>query len=216
MRISISDDGPGIRPEHLNKIFEPFFTTKEVGRGTGLGLSICYGIIQQHHGDLWAESIPGQGATFHIELPIVGPMQAPAMAESLPQLSVGSAKHLLVVDDETNIRDLLARCLAKERYTVDLAENGQEAWRKVRRRSYDWVILDLKMPGMSGQQLYQTLREYNPELAKKTIFITGDTLSRDTLDFLSKVGNPVLSKPIDLEELHRLIVQSLDATSGVR
>ena len=72
IRVSISDDGPGIPAENLNKIFEPFFTTKEVGRGTGLGLTICYGIIRQHGGDLCAESVVGKGATFHCELPLTG------------------------------------------------------------------------------------------------------------------------------------------------
>jgi PAS domain S-box-containing protein len=72
IKVSISDDGPGIPAEHLARIFEPFFTTKAAGEGTGLGLSISFGIVQQHGGDIWAESIPGEGTTFHIELPITG------------------------------------------------------------------------------------------------------------------------------------------------
>jgi two-component system NtrC family sensor kinase len=71
-RISISDNGPGIEPENLKKIFDPFYTTKEVGKGTGLGLSICYGIISEHEGRIWAESLPGNGTTFYIELPLPG------------------------------------------------------------------------------------------------------------------------------------------------
>ncbi len=215
LRISISDDGPGIPPEHLHRVFEPFFSTKEAGSGTGLGLSVCYRIIQQHGGDIWAETTPGRGATIQIELPIVGPEEAEAREETPPQLCLLSAKHLLVVDDETNIRDLVIRCLAKDHCTVDGAENGQEAWRKVREGIYDCVILDLKMPGMSGQQLYRTMKEFNPELAKKTIFITGDTVSPDTRDFVSVAGNPVLSKPFALEELRYLIVQSLATNNGV-
>ena len=72
IKVSISDDGPGIPAEHLARIFEPFFTTKAAGEGTGLGLSISYGIVHQHGGDIWAESTPGEGTTFHIELPITG------------------------------------------------------------------------------------------------------------------------------------------------
>lgn len=67
IQIVISDDGPGIPPERLNRIFDPFFTTKQDGKGTGLGLSICYGIIREHGGVLWAESKPGEGASFDIE-----------------------------------------------------------------------------------------------------------------------------------------------------
>ena len=73
IRISVADDGPGITAEHITKIFDPFFTTKVVGVGTGLGLSTCYGIVRRHDGDIWAESVPGEGATFHVELPIRSP-----------------------------------------------------------------------------------------------------------------------------------------------
>jgi len=79
LRISVTDNGPGIKPEILERIFDPFFTTKEVGKGTGLGLSICYGIIKRHDGKLWAESVPGAGSTFHIEIPIRTPADEPQM-----------------------------------------------------------------------------------------------------------------------------------------
>ena len=70
LRLTISDDGPGIPLERLDMIFDPFFTTKEIGAGTGLGLSICHGIVRQHGGELWAGGAPGEGATFTMELPI--------------------------------------------------------------------------------------------------------------------------------------------------
>ncbi len=70
VRISFTDDGPGIKPADRKRIFDPFFTTKEVGKGTGLGLSITYGIIKSHSGRIWAESEPGQGSTFIVELPV--------------------------------------------------------------------------------------------------------------------------------------------------
>jgi two-component system NtrC family sensor kinase len=70
IKISISDDGPGILPEHMGHLFDPFFTTKEVGKGTGLGLSICYGIVTAHNGRIYAESEPDNGATFVVELPV--------------------------------------------------------------------------------------------------------------------------------------------------
>jgi two-component system NtrC family sensor kinase len=70
VRVSFKDDGPGISRENLKHIFDPFFTTKEVGKGTGLGLSICHGIILQHHGNIYAKSEPGKGATFVVELPV--------------------------------------------------------------------------------------------------------------------------------------------------
>ena len=75
---SISDDGPGITKEHMDKIFDPFFITKQVGQGTGLGLSISYGIINQHGGEIWAESTPGEGSTFVVELPAELSVELPA------------------------------------------------------------------------------------------------------------------------------------------
>ena len=212
--ISISDSGPGILPEHLNRIFEPFFTTKAVGEGTGLGLSICYGIIREHDGNLWAESVAGEGATFHIELPIVGPERRGEVEPpgQRPQQIVGTTKHLLVVDDEPDIRDLLIRSLELERYTVDLAEEGEDAWRKLQKRLYDCILLDLKMPGTSGQELYKRIERSDGELARKVIFTTGDTIRPDAQEFVSTTGNPVMSKPLDLVQLRRQVREVLEAT----
>jgi signal transduction histidine kinase len=206
IRISISDDGPGISPEKLNAIFEPFYTTKDVGKGTGLGLSICYGIIRQHGGNLWAESELGKGAIFHIELPIVLPADS---AES-PTVESASApiveKHLLVVDDEPHIRDLLARSLEMQHYTVDLAEEGKEAFRKLNTMSYDCILLDLKMPGMNGKEVFQLMEESDPQVAKKVIFITGDASDTDTRDFIAKSSNPVVLKPFHLDDVCRQVL----------
>jgi signal transduction histidine kinase len=71
LKVSISDDGPGIPAEKVNRVFDPFYTTKDVGEGTGLGLSICHGIIREHGGEIYVESSQGKGATFIVELPIV-------------------------------------------------------------------------------------------------------------------------------------------------
>ena len=215
IRISIIDDGPGIPPELLGKVFEPFFTTSGVGEGTGLGLSICYGIVRQHDGTLWAESIPGEGAAFHIELPIVSPEDREDLepSECQPQQIAAATKHLLVVDDEPHIRDLLVRSLELEKYTVDLAKEGGEAWRKFQARRYDCILLDLKMPGMNGQELFRRIEESDPELAKRVIFITGDTISPVTRNFLSANHNPVLSKPLDIELLGRQVGELLQGAN---
>ena len=203
IRISVIDDGPGIPPELLSKVFEPFFTTSGVGVGTGLGLSICYGIVRQHDGNMWAQSAPGEGATFHVELPVVGPEDSDALdsLDRRPPWFASASGHLLVVDDEPHIRDLLARYSELEQYTVDLASEGEEAWRKLQARHYDCILLDLKMQGMSGQELFQRIGDSDPELAKRVIFITGDTISPITRNFLSLTENAVLNKPLDIELL---------------
>ena len=180
IRISISDDGPGIPQANLNKIFEPFFTTKEVGKGTGLGLSICYGIIRQHGGDLWAESEAGKGATFHLELPVAGPENGVKPPLRDLQRPLSCAAHLLVVEDEPLIRNMLAKFLEMQHFAVELAEDGREAWGKLQSATYDCILLDLKMPGMGGKELFRLIEASDSRVAKKVIFITGDTVNSDT------------------------------------
>ena len=212
IEISITDDGPGISPSHLKRIFEPFFTTKEVGQGTGLGLSVSYGTVKQHGGDIWADSTEGQGTTFHITLPIVDhhQMELSPIASSTPKGK--TTRHLLIVDDEPSIRDLLREYLELERYTVDLAADGNEAWRKLRTMEYDCILLDLQMPGMNGGELYRLIQEADSSMAGKVVFITGDGGNWDTSEFITTVTNPVLLKPFHLDDLHRQVSEVIEAT----
>ena len=201
LRISIADNGPGIPEENLGKIFEPFFTTKEVGVGTGLGLSTCYGIVRQHGGKMWVENGEHGGATFFFELPVVGPALGIEQHDSESVPGPRTTKHLLVVDDEPGIRDLLHRTLELAPYTVDLAENGEQAWGKICQWDYDCIIMDLKMPGMSGPELFHEIEGKGKATEARVIFITGDTLSSDTSAFVGSVRNPVLNKPLDVQRL---------------
>ena len=84
---------------------------------------------------------------------------------------------------------------------MDLAQDGQEAWRKLANMEYDCILLDLKMPGMNGRQLYDLMKDNSPDLSKKVVFITGDTISSDTWDYLYQTGNAVVTKPFQLNEL---------------
>jgi len=180
-----------------------------VGQGTGLGLSICYGIIRQHDGEMWLEAGSGAGATFHIDLPFVNPvaMEEPAGPESKYQAPTSG--RILIVDDEPSIRNLLARVFETKDFVVDLAGSGDEALRMLVAERYDCVLLDLKMPGMKGQELYQSLQENDEEMARRVIFMTGDTVSWDTNTFIAATENPVLLKPFDLEDLRREIFQTI-------
>ena len=128
----------------------------------------------------------------------------------------GTRPVLLVVDDEPHIRDLLVRVLEQERYTVDLAKEGEEAWNMLMERSYDCIVLDLKMPGVCGRELYQRINESNYELARKVIFITGDTISNNPLDFILSTGNLVVSKPLDMDVLLMQVRKCLEATRNAR
>jgi two-component system NtrC family sensor kinase len=206
VRILIVDDGPGIPSENLTKIFDPFFTTKEVGEGTGLGLSVAYGIVQEHGGQISVESASGKGATFQIELPLVKPQQEDVHMEK-PKESPAPARkcHALVVDDEEVILDLLTDILIQMGREVERAHNGAEALEKIAAEPFDFIICDLKMPGMDGKALYQRIQETHPELSNKMIFSTGDTLSEDFRTFCATTKCKVVEKPFLLEDLKKAI-----------
>jgi len=190
--VEICDNGPGIAPENQGKVFDPFFTTKEVGQGTGLGLSICYGILQEHKGRIFVRNGPEGGAVFTVEIPICDPdstgeRPVPQTPEEVS--ADGPRKNILVVDDELAIIDILYQVLRLDGHRVDTALNGTVALRKIEKEAYDLIISDLKMPGMSGQELYEKVREMNRDLSRRIIFSTGDVVSSDTREFLEKSGN---------------------------
>jgi CheY-like chemotaxis protein len=207
---SFRDSGPGMSAETLRRIFDPFFTTKDAGEGTGLGLTISYGIIEEHGGRIWAESATGRGTAFHIALPLVTGVASAAAERIAENRAALDAERLrvLVVDDEDSIQQLLTGVLTMEGHTVELAGNGREALDRVEREAFDLIITDIKMPVMSGTDLYAHLRDAGHPLARRLIFITGDTVAPDTRRFLQGVDNAVLPKPFRLRDVR----ESLRAT----
>ena len=201
----MSDSGPGIPADVLPKIFDPFFTTKEVGSGTGLGLSICYGIVGQHGGDMWAESLPGKGATFYLELPIVdGELDEDPHAVAFDAGAL-APKRILAVDDEPGVRELVHEILTADGHQVELASDATAARKMVIQGGFDLLLLDLRMPGGGGRELYEWVKKHDRRLATKAIFVTGVTAREDTGQFLEATGNPIISKPFRLDDLRRAI-----------
>jgi signal transduction histidine kinase/CheY-like chemotaxis protein len=215
LEVTISDDGPGVPPEVIGRIFDPFFTTKEVGVGTGLGLSICYGIVHGHGGRIWCESELGQGAAFHVELPVV----RMRVEVELPDAQAAPAipgMRVLVVEDEMAVAAVLQRLLMKRGCVVNVANSGVEALRLVGGQGFDAIISDIRMPEMGGIALWENLRADYPDLASRVIFVTGDTASMDTSEFLKSAGQPILPKPFGAEELARAINQLQAQGGGTR
>ena len=206
VRLSFSDDGVGISADNLRRVFDPFFTTKEGGQGTGLGLTISYGIIDDHGGRILVESRAGKGSTFTVELPIVeGPELPPPEREVEKRAPVEISQRVLVVDDEENILALLRDVLTGDGHRVDTASNGEEALTYLAEHGYDLLITDIKMPGMSGQALYQRVKQMDSELARNTVFITGDTVSAETRNFLQRMDNVCLAKPFKVREVREMV-----------
>jgi PAS domain S-box-containing protein len=214
IRISFKDDGTGMSQETKNKLFHPFFTTKDVGEGTGLGLSLSRSIILEHGGTIEVESQPGQGATFIITLPVTQPAEA-APAEVVTAVSVEKIKtgRILVVDDEETIRSLVRTILSKSGHTVDTTGDAREALTKLENNTYDAVLMDIRMPGMSGMELYAKVIEQHPEMKNRFIFITGDTSDAQTRVFLESNNLPFITKPFDKETLEQRVNAQLLAGS---
>jgi two-component system NtrC family sensor kinase len=214
IRIVIHDNGPGISPENLRRIFDPFFTTKEVGKGTGLGLSLCYGIIHEHGGNIIAESRPGEGATFTIELPALDQETEFESHQALygvnpSDLREGAGKRILAVDDEDSLLHMIKEDLTNHSYEVTTAINGETALRTLREKKFDLIVCDIKMPGLNGRQVYERLREESPETCRRMIFVTGDVVGDQLRHFLETEKRPCIAKPFSLGELRQTIKSTL-------
>ncbi len=196
-RVEIRDSGPGIPPEAAGRIFEPFFTTRPVGQGTGLGLSASYGIVTAHGGRIQAANVPAGGVLVTMDLP-GRPAEA---AAPLTAGAAGSPRHILIVDDEVVVVELLADLLEGTNHRIDTATSGREGLRKLMANDYDLVVLDLRMPDMPGQVLYERLAADRPAMLNALMFITADTLTPEVRGFLDRTRRPWLQKPFAIESL---------------
>ncbi|MGX7953337.1 hybrid sensor histidine kinase/response regulator [Tsuneonella sp. HG249] len=203
--IDLLDTGPGVPADLRSRIFDPFFTTKPEGAGTGIGLAFSRGIVEAHGGRLTLQPT-GHGAHFRIELP-AGPMRFP-MPESRHASSAAPREgrgRVLVVDDEADVSETLAELLEREGFEVTTVCDGAAALTKIDTTDFDMIVSDLRMPGMSGPEMYTRLRERRPQLLKRLGFVTGDTLGSDMADFLRTSERPVLEKPFTRTGIHYLI-----------
>jgi len=200
VRLSVTDTGCGIAPEHLVRLFEPFFTTKEVGKGTGLGLATVFGIVEQHQGWIEAESQVNDGTTFHIYLPRLANKEIRPERPTPPSKAPRGTETILLVEDETALRQLMQRVLERHGYHTFAAVSGVQAlelWRN-HRDGIDILVTDMVMPeGMTGRELADRLRADKPGL--KIIYCSGyakdlpgkDSPLRDNENFLEKPFEPV-------------------------
>ncbi|HJR17929.1 MAG TPA: PAS domain S-box protein [Gemmatimonadales bacterium] len=206
----VTDTGHGIERSVLSQIFEPFFTTKPVGRGTGLGLSTVYGIVKQSGGFIWVYSEPGLGTTFKVYLPIVTSSAIPlASRESAPTAHADEV--VLVAEDESMVRGIMARTLRDCGYVVLEAADGREALELVETNGgrVSLIVADVVMPGLGGREMAAHLVERWPEIP--VLFTSGytgmDVVSRGLLD----EGREFLQKPLAPEALARKVREMVDA-----
>ncbi|MGZ3216322.1 ATP-binding protein [Paracoccus sp. T5] len=222
VRITVSDQGCGIAPDHLDKIFEPFFTTKRTGEGTGLGLSTAYGIVKQTGGYIFCDSTQGQGTCFSLYFPAhagpvanVTPLPMPA-SRAAPQLQTGPRATVLLVEDEAPVRAFASRALKLKGYDVLEAASGEAALELLQNgnRQVDIFVTDVVMPGLDGPAWVREARKLLPSAS--VIFMSGYT---EDIFVEGQVPVPdavFLAKPFTLTELTQLVEAQLARPTGGR
>ncbi len=210
--LTITDRGCGMDTQVLGRIFDPFFTTKDIGKGTGLGLSTIHGIVKQHEGWIAVTSEVGHGSTFTIFLPASDAAPAPAARYAdgpLPE--PGKGEIILVVEDESAVRDLACSALQKRGYQVLKAADGPQAvavWDRSP-APITMLLTDMVMPsGMSGNELAKILQSRNPQL--KVLYTSGYSPEIFKKDSTLVHGNNFLPKPYDFQTLLKAVRACLD------
>jgi len=203
--ISVSDTGPGVPEDAIERIFDPFYTTKREGYGTGLGLSISRAALRQLGGDLMVTSVYGEGATFICLIPLATPESLQA-ASSWATYSIEipdevTSMNVLLVDDDERVLRAGARVL-QGRHRVLTARDGQEAIELLSSGSNaDVVVLELDLPEVDGIELFEWLEAHQPELAKRVVIATAAQDRERFGEFLRQRSLTVLNKPFRADAL---------------
>ncbi|WP_138471395.1 ATP-binding protein [Poseidonocella sp. HB161398] len=203
VELAVSDDGPGIPVALRTRIFDPLFTTKPAGSGTGLGLALCHRIVTAHAGRIQVAARPGPGAEIRVSLPVTRELEAAEAAGNGAEAPAPRGR-ILVIDDEEDVSDLIREILERDGFEVTVAASGEAGLELALSRDFALILSDLNMPGLDGRGLYERLLRDRPGLARRTGFVTGDTMSPQARGFLDGAGRPCLEKPVSPGELRRL------------
>ena len=207
--VSVTDTGIGMGRKTLRRVFDPFFTTKEKAKGTGLGLASAYGIIKNHDGIITVYSEEGHGATFNIYLPMSDKMAVPDLPTDR-KIARGSGT-VLLVDDEDMILEVGQALLERLGYRVVAVKSGEEAVEAVHRMGseIDLVLLDMIMPGMSGGEAFDRIREIRPLM--RVILSSGYTIDGQARLIMQRGCNGFIQKPFNVSEISQKLRQLLDS-----
>lgn len=209
VKLSITDDGPGIPDDVMPRLFEPFFTTKKIGEGTGMGLAVVHGIIKTHHGIIEAVNVQPHGAQFNIYLPFHAAQLSTNTAQPDKALLEGD-EHILFIDDETAILNIARRTFSGYGYQIDCYEKADEAWsafvEDVER--YDMVITDLTMPGITGLDLADRINELRPDIP--IILCSGLDQNLAITAIETGLISQFLSKPVSPKNLLTAVRKEFD------
>ncbi|MEI7831799.1 MAG: PAS domain S-box protein [bacterium] len=211
IQITVTDTGEGMDEETQQRIFEPFFTTKDIGKGTGLGLATVYGIVKQHHGNIWVYSEKGQGTTFKIYLPYYSPEDGDTEQHHAAAMPKRGSETILLVEDEDAVRRVTQNILEKNGYTVLMASSADEAEDifSLPGTKIDMLLTDVIMPGRSGIELYKALRGTEPNL--KVLFMSGYSVFNLQETLPPSFDAMLLQKPFTRDNLLSRVRGILDA-----
>jgi PAS domain S-box-containing protein len=210
VQLTVTDTGAGMPPEVLARATEPFFSTKPTGKGTGLGLAQVYGIARQSGGALRIESMPGHGTTVRLLLPEASAEEAAGETFERSAFEAarapGAETHILIIDDDKDVRDFLSSALGSMGYSTAEADCGEAGLRQIEESRPDLVLLDYAMPGMHGADVARIARQRDPSLP--IVFVTGYAVS-DQLEAALGPDVPVLRKPFTVAQLAALAEEQL-------
>ena len=203
--MDVQDDGPGIPREQAAKIFRPFFTTRAADRGTGLGLTLCREILRDHEGDIELVRGKGAGACFRVRLPaaVADERRSRNKRQTADRAARIRGRRIVIVEDEAPVRELVTRTFTGNDNHLVAFERGEDALPYLLSEAVDLVISDVLRPGLDGISLYERIRGARPELARRFLFLTGDTESARTQSFFRRTGAASLKKPVSLVQLAR-------------
>ncbi len=205
LRLQVSDTGFGIPDDVLEHVLEPFFTTKKNGKGTGMGLALVYSMVQQHHGSLEILSKTGAGTTIEIHLPLAAQRKEEQAFNSRQPLKHQMQANILIADDEEQVCDICADMLEELGHRVTAVTNGKDAveYYQARWQQIDLVILDMRMPKMSGVEAFYSIRRINPKA--KILICSGFSQNREVQELLDQGALGFIRKPFRFNDLNQTV-----------
>lgn len=216
--LRVNDTGVGISDEDAQKIFDPFFTTKTQGKGTGLGLSVVHGIVQSHQGIIHSDSTPEDGTTFEILFPLIaekGQISSDRInVTNLSDDNLRGSEHILFVDDEVTLVDLMNAILPRFGYQVTGCHSAEVAlgFFQADPYSYDLILTDQVMPGMTGDALAQAILDIRNDMP--IIICTGHCSTLDAEKVIAIGAKKLLMKPLSSRFLLKSIRSTIDECKG--
>jgi PAS domain S-box-containing protein len=216
IRFSVKDSGIGIPQDKMSQIFEPFTqlerTISSQRNGAGLGLAISKKLVEIMGGEIWVESVPSQGATFHFTVPaetiqgknLLGKTRKDAQVQNLSKLK---SLRILVAEDNPSNQRVVVEMLKRLGYRADAVADGKEVVQALKRQPYDLVLMDVRMPEMDGLTATRVIRKLQPEKGPKIVAITAYALEGDREKCFEAGMDDYISKPVQIRELEAILIK---------